>query len=214
MVKTLFIAQKFVIIALIAISLSGCRKEQKAGYAPNSYGQNGSFAMPLDCYGDSGFALNEDVEAFVLEEEQFATGFDGSRVAYNHDETLTDYTLEQVDAKEDTQVVYFPYDSKDLDSSQKELLKIAATKAQELVKEGKTVCCKGHSCLWHGTRAYNLALSQSRANVIANYLEKEAGIPQEKIKIFGVGTEEPIAFEETKEGQAPNRRVEVYALAV
>lgn len=170
--------------------------------------------MPFDPEDGSSLCLNDDVEAFVLEEEQFSNPLEGTLLTHNHDEPIMqDYSLEQLDTKDELQVVYFPYDSKEPAGKQQELLHMIAQKAQETVKEGKTICCKGHSCQWHGTRAYNLALSNSRAHTIAGYLEKEAGIPKEKIKIFGVGTEEPVAFEDSKDGQAPNRRVEIYSLA-
>ena len=210
MLETKFIRYKFVIVVCVAMSLAGCKKDQKSlkGHATSD---NTYLAMPLEDNEGTSFCFN-DVEAFILEEEQFTSPFDGSLVAHN-ETTMQDYSLEQLDTKDDMHVVYFPYDSKEPAAEQKELLKLTANKAHELIKEGKTICCKGHSCQWHGTRAYNLALSNSRAHTIANYLEKEAHIPKEKIKIFGVGTEEPVAFENSKEGQAPNRRVEVYALA-
>lgn len=217
MVKNQFLTQKFILVLLIAMSLAGCRKDQKSSLTPATYHNNDYLDMPLDSQDGSSFCFNEDVEAFVLEEEQFTTPFDGAHLAYNHDEpSIQDYSLEQLDTKDEVQVVYFPYDSKEPAANQQALLKLTAKKAKELVKEGKTICCKGHSCQWvgkYGTRAYNLALSNNRAYTIAHYLEKEAGIPRDKIKIFGVGTEEPVAFEDSIEGQAPNRRVEIYALA-
>jgi outer membrane protein OmpA-like peptidoglycan-associated protein len=67
----------------------------------------------------------------------------------------------------------------------------------------------GHACLWHGTGAYNLSLSGERAQWLAD----ACNIAHDKVKIFGVGNEEPIVRNNTKDEQAINRRVEVYAIA-
>ena len=207
------------LLILIALNLTGCKKDQKTSLRP---AREGAYVdMPLG--GDYGYGsvsvFDEDVEAFVLEEESLESPFDGSlsnqvSLAYNQpDASVQDFTFEQLDTKDDMQTVYFSYDSKDPDHDQDENLRTLAQRAQAMNAEGRIVCCKGHSCRWHGTRAYNIALSMNRANVIASYLENEAGIPKSNIKIFGVGNEEPVALENTKDGQAPNRRVEVYALA-
>jgi outer membrane protein OmpA-like peptidoglycan-associated protein len=206
-----------VLLIFIAIGLTACRKDQKKVVTEN---KQDYVNMPL-AFGDKhdSAMFDEDVEAFVLEEESIASPFDHSpendiRLAYNQPEaTVEDFTFEQLDTKDEMNTIYFSYDSKEPSKDQRENLRKVAQKAQELYQEGRVVCCKGHSCKWHGTSAYNVALSMNRANTVASYLENEAGIPRERIKIFGVGNEEPVALENSKEGQAPNRRVEVYALA-
>ena len=47
-----------------------------------------------------------------------------------------------------------------------------------------------------------------RAEVIKKYLIDE-GIPAEKIETFGMGSENPIATNETLEGRKLNRRIEI-----
>ena len=59
-----------------------------------------------------------------------------------------------------------------------------------------------------GTPAFNKALSQRRAEIVAKVLV-EAGIPAASIQTAGAGPERPIAENKTKEGQAKNRRVEI-----
>jgi outer membrane protein OmpA-like peptidoglycan-associated protein len=214
------IAQGHVIIVFVVMAfiLTGCKKDQtKVVRVERDYAHAD---MPLAMNNsDMVSVFDDDVEAFVLEEEGLESPYDDSfnndvRMAYNQPEpTVQDFTFEQLDTKDEMQTVYFSYDSKELGPEQKESLKTAVQKAQELYQAGRTICCKGHSCKWHGTRAYNLALSMNRANVIADHLEHEAKIPRNHIKIFGIGNEDPVALEDTKEGQAPNRRVEIYALA-
>lgn len=202
------------LLVVMAVLLPACKKEQKKTVRPG----HEQLLMPMAYNShDSVSIFDEDVEAFVLEEDSLESPFDKAfetDFSLAHNAPIQDFTLEQLDTKDEMQAVYFPYDSKDPLPNQKESLKKVAQQAKELYENGRVICCKGHSCKWHGTRAYNIALSMNRAHTIANYLEKEVHIPKNRIKIFGVGNEEPVAFEDTKEGQAPNRRVEVYALAV
>ncbi|MCX7909626.1 MAG: OmpA family protein [Ignavibacteria bacterium] len=60
-----------------------------------------------------------------------------------------------------------------------------------------------------GTEAYNLQLSRRRAEAVRNYLTSK-GIPLEKITVFGFGASIPIATNQTEEGRALNRRVEIW----
>jgi outer membrane protein OmpA-like peptidoglycan-associated protein len=57
------------------------------------------------------------------------------------------------------------------------------------------------------TPAYNLSLSEQRANAVAAYLKaKNSPLRQIIVEYFGV--ENPVASNETEEGRAQNRRVE------
>ena len=64
-----------------------------------------------------------------------------------------------------------------------------------------------------GSDAINQPLSVSRANSVNNYL-KSCGVSAAQIKsVEGFGEANPVASNATKEGQAQNRRVEVYMYA-
>jgi len=54
----------------------------------------------------------------------------------------------------------------------------------------------------------NQKLSEARAQSVANFL-KERGIPAKKLKPFGKGETQPVATNQTEEGRAQNRRVEI-----
>ena len=64
-----------------------------------------------------------------------------------------------------------------------------------------------------GTDAYNIKLSERRAEAVKNYLIKEAGIDSSKITAVGHGKADPVANNKTAEGRAENRRVEVSILS-
>jgi outer membrane protein OmpA-like peptidoglycan-associated protein len=59
-----------------------------------------------------------------------------------------------------------------------------------------------------GSDANNLALSRERANAVRDYLIQR-GVPSEKLKARGLGETNPIASNDTAEGRANNRRVEL-----
>lgn len=60
-----------------------------------------------------------------------------------------------------------------------------------------------------GTDAYNQRLSERRAKSVSNYLI-QAGVPAASIvSVKGMGERQPIATNETAEGRATNRRVEI-----
>jgi outer membrane protein OmpA-like peptidoglycan-associated protein len=59
-----------------------------------------------------------------------------------------------------------------------------------------------------GDDAYNMALSQRRANSAAAYLRAQ-GVPSSRISTSGRGEAEPVASNDTEAGKAQNRRVEV-----
>lgn len=65
----------------------------------------------------------------------------------------------------------------------------------------------GHTCNI-GTDAYNLGLSQRRANAVREYLIGK-GIPAERLTAKGYGESRPAFSNDTIEGRAQNRRVEL-----
>jgi outer membrane protein OmpA-like peptidoglycan-associated protein len=59
-----------------------------------------------------------------------------------------------------------------------------------------------------GTEEHNLNLSRARAQSVANYLAVKQ-VKETRFTIMGYGESQPIATNETAEGRAQNRRVEV-----
>ena len=58
--------------------------------------------------------------------------------------------------------------------------------------------------------ADNQQLSEKRALSVANYLRDNLGITPERIVVIGKGSSEPVADNDTVEGRAANRRVELF----
>ncbi|MFE3838298.1 OmpA family protein [Pseudogemmobacter sonorensis] len=60
-----------------------------------------------------------------------------------------------------------------------------------------------------GSASYNMDLSQRRASSVATIL-RNAGVPSARLTASGRGFNEPIASNNTAEGRAQNRRVEIF----
>jgi len=60
-----------------------------------------------------------------------------------------------------------------------------------------------------GKLAYNQTLSQKRAKAVVDLLVKSYGIPAAQMTAVGIGPAAPLASNDSEEGQAKNRRVEL-----
>ena len=59
-----------------------------------------------------------------------------------------------------------------------------------------------------GSAAYNVDLSQRRAQAVASYLEGQ-GVEAQKLTVKGYGATDFVASNDTAEGRAQNRRVDI-----
>lgn len=205
--------KSLLVLMVMAIALAGCcrRKDRCKTDCDVKTRKNRSsnvVDMPVNKHAKNKVKtqlFDENVDAFILDEDSVS-------VADNDQGGIS-----WQDAQERTEIaqtIHFDYDKANLTAKEKEQLAAQVEKIKELTQEGKTVVLKGHSCMaGKATAAYNLALSNDRAHKAADVLAK-AGVPKDKMKVFGVGYEEPTVMEETitREGQAPNRRVEIYTI--
>jgi outer membrane protein OmpA-like peptidoglycan-associated protein len=73
---------------------------------------------------------------------------------------------------------------------------------------GSTIEISGHTDST-GSAELNLKLSQQRAANVAKFLNEVGGISNVRLSWEGFGKERPVASNETAEGRASNRRVEI-----
>jgi len=105
-------------------------------------------------------------------------------------------------AQAGSDTVHFATDSSDIDSEAQSIL---AKQAQWLAKYPNVrVTIEGH-CDERGTREYNLALGDRRANSAKNFLVN-AGVNAARISVISYGKERPIATGSDEEAWAQNRR--------
>lgn len=64
-----------------------------------------------------------------------------------------------------------------------------------------------------GSRDYNMKLSEQRAMTVKNYLAGR-GVPANRMVTVGAGPDYPVASNDTPEGRAQNRRVEITIVPV
>lgn len=70
------------------------------------------------------------------------------------------------------------------------------------------ITVEGHTDSRGGARA-NVALSRNRAEAVAQYLTNKFAIPAHRISAVGYGQTQPIANNETEQGRANNRRINI-----
>lgn len=106
----------------------------------------------------------------------------------------------QIMAGSDT--VYFDLDRYDVDSADQAAL---AKQAQWLARyPAKRATIEGHADE-RGTREYNLALGERRANSVKNYLVS-LGVDPSRLSTLSYGKERPIALGSDEQAWAQNRR--------
>ena len=101
-----------------------------------------------------------------------------------------------------TDTVYFATDAYDLDAEDQATLTKQASWLQQYANVAVTI--EGH-CDERGTREYNLALGDRRANAAKNYLVN-AGVSPARISVISYGKERPIALGSDEAAWAQNRR--------
>jgi outer membrane protein OmpA-like peptidoglycan-associated protein len=84
------------------------------------------------------------------------------------------------------------------------------TKLQRAVRDfpGATISIEGHTDS-QGDDQYNDNLSTERANAVRQYVLANMGLPEDRVQAVGFGEARPIASNETEEGRAQNRRIDV-----
>jgi outer membrane protein OmpA-like peptidoglycan-associated protein len=101
--------------------------------------------------------------------------------------------------------VTFATDSSDISAKFYQVLNSVALVINKFAKT--YVDITGHTDS-SGSDEHNMQLSIARANSVASYLESQKVLSQ-RIKTQGMGKNQPIASNDTPEGRAQNRRVEI-----
>lgn len=104
-------------------------------------------------------------------------------------------------------VFYFDFDVAEFKPEDRQTL---TYHARDLAaNSGKRIRLEGHADE-RGTREYNLALGERRANGILNYLIVN-GASRSQIEVVSYGEEQPAATGQSDQAYARNRRVEIVA---
>jgi peptidoglycan-associated lipoprotein len=101
-------------------------------------------------------------------------------------------------------VFYFAYDSADL---QPEAMRALDVHARDLKANGQRVVLAGNTDE-RGTREYNMALGERRAQTVQRYLVLQ-GVSPAQLEAVSYGEERPVALGNDEQAWAQNRRVEM-----
>jgi len=102
--------------------------------------------------------------------------------------------------------VQFGFDKDNLTKASKEALDQLATNVPNT--KGYIIAVEGGTDSV-GDAEYNYALSQRRADAVVQYLASQHNIPAHKIYLIGLGKDKPVESNNTRDGRAKNRRVDI-----
>ncbi len=128
----------------------------------------------------------------------------GGEVVAPGDVELTELPAAQADliAKAGSDTVYFGTDEYSLDSAAQATL--AAQARWMLENPNVRASIEGHADE-RGTREYNMALGERRANAARDFLAAQ-GVPPHRLLVTSWGKERPVAIGSNEEAWAQNRR--------
>ena len=171
---------KFLISILIAGFISACSTTPKDSADASGSGSSGSSNPDTS-------TTEEEVAA-----EGTVTETDGSGVVAGSQEDLIVNIGDRV---------FFDYDSADLDSDAQELLQ---DQVAWIKQYNASVTIEGH-CDERGTREYNLALGEKRAQAVKNFLIS-MGIMPSQVSTISYGKERPAVVGSNDGAWSQNRR--------
>ncbi len=115
-----------------------------------------------------------------------------------------DATAEQVEMLLDKKTYHFPFDSSKLHEGDYKALDVHAAYLNSSEGNNRSIVIQGNTDE-RGTRTYNLALGERRANAVKNYLVAK-GVSAGRIEVISFGFEKPLDPAHTEAAWAMNRR--------
>ncbi|MAY36229.1 MAG: peptidoglycan-associated lipoprotein [Spongiibacteraceae bacterium] len=140
-------------------------------------------------------------EGGEVDSGQSLSGFDGS-VSGNQGAAQPQEPAEPAVQLES--VFYFEFDSSTLTADARDDLDAQIARLKDTVG---TIRLEGHADE-RGTREYNIALGERRAQAVADYMVLN-GISRYRIETVSYGEERPVAFGQGESAWSQNRRVEL-----
>ncbi len=147
---------------------------------------------------------NEETQSSEVEIEDKSTEQNSYQAISDEEQAqgLDKQTQAKIEEVEVQDRVLFGYDSSDLSDEAK---KILDTQAAWLNSDPSIkVTIEGH-CDERGTREYNIALGEKRANAAKNHLVSNK-VDESRIKVISYGKEKPAFFGNNEESLEKNRR--------
>ena len=156
--------------------------------------------------GESTSSVDEPMETTIVQEEvmvEVQPVLDPAVQAVM-DSDMVDATPEQIEALLDKKLYNFPYDSSKLNEGDYQALDVQAAYLNSREGNSKNIIIQGHTDE-RGTRTYNLALGERRANTVKNYLVAK-GVSASRIEVISFGFEKPVDPGHNEMAWSKNRR--------
>jgi len=210
--------------ALLIVIAPGCGKKKAKTDKKNAtkaekvvQNENKEFEIPL-CKEEDEKLLAQDaaenVDDFAFVDKENDAKVETAKIAENDDESEDDYNAIS-ENKQSFKTVFFNFDKHDIRDDQQAAVRENANIAQDATKHGKKLVIEGHTCQL-GSAAYNMVLSQRRAETVKTELVK-SGVPATSIKTVGIGAERPQVWSDKNSSRSemikvlsPNRRAEIH----
>ncbi|NOY17596.1 MAG: OmpA family protein [Gammaproteobacteria bacterium] len=199
---------KIVLVAALGLLVTIAMPAQAGKKKVNNYVRSGDGSLVRD--GEGKCVRSGDKTTKLLEE----CGYKKKKAAIKKapviaaPEIVKDTVLEHIVVNN----IQFSFDSDVLSSDDKAILDDVASRLapyKEKLKKGTShINITGYTDS-SGPEAYNMKLSQRRANVVADYLAENHGADRNSMNVTGKGEANPVADNSTRAGRIRNRRVEV-----
>lgn len=155
--------------------------------------------------------LTDGAEAQVYGTDPLNPDTDGGGV-YDGHEVIEDGT-DPLNPRDDLQLftlnIEFDYDKADLRPIYFDDLDVVVRVLER--DPGATARIEGHADRRpRSDRAYNIRLSERRAQAVLNYMADVGGLSRDRLSAHGYGFDRPLAPNDTEENMQRNRRVEIY----
>jgi OmpA-OmpF porin, OOP family len=201
--------KKLSILCLLAIIIPGCGSRKKA-IIPAAGPLVTTPVMPQQPIANT--PNDEELKAFELEQNEnpFNSAAPLEAEEATPAEEMPDQDRYASSSQLGLQKIYYNFNDPKVREDQLETVNKNLKKAKELVNKNYEIVVEGHACDSAGSRDYNMHLSEARAEGVADHFVRN-GLDPQYVSTVGRGSEMLVVPEGTKEQQAPNRRVEVYA---
>lgn len=199
---------RYFFLSLLLLLVPGCKKKARYAAAP---------VIPCEQTVPERAEYDEELGAYVVKEDENKFSAAAAAQAQQEEELSAMTELAPGDLVNDSarygfKTLYFEYDKyrlNDLREDQRAVLNHDLKVAKSLTDKGYRLVLEGHADNAGGSTEYNMALSERRAEMVKNYFNDHD--VDGNIKTKGCGAEFRVVPSGTKEQQAPNRRVEIYA---
>ncbi len=201
LVRILIAAAALALLASCAATGENTDQEQTAGTQPSTTAQPGITAQPEQEVYSYPYGQAPSLDTY----DTFDTSGGGVTTAYAGGQPGQAVAGTSSGVASADRIVYFSYDSTDIAPESRTIIE---SNARSLAKNPQIITqLEGHTDE-RGSREYNIALGERRANAVRQTMIA-LGVSPQQIRVVSFGEERPAAPGQSERSYALNRRVEI-----